>query len=154
MHRINVLLPWLLTHFWSTKVTSATLGSSARAVSLLVLAESEAEKRKWVGILEGLQSILAKNRLKNRIVHVLHEAYDSNLPAIKTTLSAAIIGQCLKHNCYIIIFIYMKLCSTYYQSFFFFFSLDRERIALGTEEGLFVVEVTRDGESWIQFSAV
>ncbi|XP_034169646.2 serine/threonine-protein kinase MRCK beta isoform X2 [Pangasianodon hypophthalmus] len=94
------------------RVTSSTLGSPARAVSLLVLAESEAEKRKWVGILEGLQSILAKNRLKNRIVHVLHEAYDSNLPAIKTTLSAAII--------------------------------DRERIALGTEEGLFVVEVTRD----------
>lgn len=64
-----------------------------RAVSLLILAESETEKRKWVGILEGLQSILAKNRLKNRIVHNLHEAYDSNLPAIKTTLSAAIIGQ-------------------------------------------------------------
>ncbi|KAM9435959.1 serine/threonine-protein kinase MRCK beta isoform 2-T2 [Clarias gariepinus] len=94
------------------RVTSSTLGSPARAVSLLVLAETEAEKRKWVGILEGLQSILAKNRLKNRIVHVLHEAYDSNLPAIKSTLSAAII--------------------------------DRERIALGTEEGLFVVEVTRD----------
>lgn len=65
-------------------------------MSLLVLAESEAEKRKWVGILEGLQSILAKNRLKNRIVHVLNEAYDSNLPAIKTTLSAAVIGQCVR----------------------------------------------------------
>lgn len=58
-----------------------------------MLAESEAEKRKWVGILEGLQNILAKNRLKNRVVHVLHEAYDSSLPAIKTTLSAAIVGE-------------------------------------------------------------
>lgn len=66
--------------------------SGARAVSLLVLAESEAEKRKWVGILEGLQSILAKNRLRNRVVHELHEAYDSSLPAIKTTLSAAVVG--------------------------------------------------------------
>ncbi|KAL0963165.1 hypothetical protein UPYG_G00350570 [Umbra pygmaea] len=94
------------------RVTSSLLSSPVRAVSLLVLAESETEKRKWVGILEGLQSILAKNRLRNRVVHVLHEAYDSSLPAIKTTLSAAII--------------------------------DRERIALGTEEGLFVVEVTRD----------
>ncbi|XP_067097324.1 serine/threonine-protein kinase MRCK beta isoform X1 [Osmerus mordax] len=94
------------------RVTSSLLSSPARAVSLLVLAESEAEKRKWVGILEGLQSILAKNRLKNRVVHALHEAYDSSLPAIKTTLSAAVV--------------------------------DRERIALGTEEGLFVVEVTRD----------
>lgn len=62
-------------------------------VPLLVLAESEAEKRKWVGILEGLQTILAKNLLKNRVVHLLHEAYDSSLPAIKTTLSAAVVGE-------------------------------------------------------------
>uniref|UniRef100_A0A8C1RQM8 non-specific serine/threonine protein kinase n=1 Tax=Cyprinus carpio TaxID=7962 RepID=A0A8C1RQM8_CYPCA len=94
------------------RVTSSASNSPVRPVPLLVLAESEAEKRKWVGILEGLQNILAKNRLKNRVVHVLHEAYDSSLPAIKTTLSAVIV--------------------------------DRERIALGTEDGLFVVEITRD----------
>ncbi|XP_066551090.1 serine/threonine-protein kinase MRCK beta isoform X3 [Amia ocellicauda] len=94
------------------RVTSSLLSSPARTCSLLVLAESEVEKRKWVGILEGLQNILTKNKLRNRVVHVLHEAYDSGLPAIKSTLSAAII--------------------------------DRERIALGTEEGLYVVEVTRD----------
>ncbi|KAM4633138.1 serine/threonine-protein kinase MRCK beta isoform 2-T2 [Polymixia lowei] len=94
------------------RVTSSLLNSPARPVSLLVLAESEAEKRRWVGILEGLQSILAKNLLKNRVVHLLQEAYDPSLPAIKNTLSAAIV--------------------------------DRERIALGTEEGLFVVEITRD----------
>ncbi|XP_051501038.1 serine/threonine-protein kinase MRCK beta isoform X2 [Myxocyprinus asiaticus] len=94
------------------RVTSSTLNSPIQPVPLLVLAESEAEKKKWVGILEGLQNILAKNRLKNRVVHVLDEAYDSSLPAIKTTLSAAIV--------------------------------DRERIALGTEDGLFVVEITRD----------
>lgn len=29
----------------------------------------------------------------------------------------------------------------------FLVSADRERIALGTEDGLFVVEVTRDGET-------
>lgn len=75
------------------QVTSSALNCPIRPVPLLVLAESEAEKRKWVGILEGLQSILAKNRLKNRVVHVLHEAYDSGLPAIKTTLSAAIVGE-------------------------------------------------------------
>ncbi|XP_052391389.1 serine/threonine-protein kinase MRCK beta isoform X2 [Carassius gibelio] len=94
------------------RVTSSTSNSPIRPLPLLVLAESETEKRKWVGILEGLQNILVKNRLKNRVVHVLHEAYNSSLPAIKTTLSAAI--------------------------------LDRERIALGTEDGLFVVEITRD----------
>ncbi|KAG2457635.1 MRCKB kinase, partial [Polypterus senegalus] len=88
------------------------LSSPSKSYSLLILAESEVEKRKWVGILEGLQNILNKNKLKNRVVHVPQEAYDNTLPAIKTTLSAAIV--------------------------------DRERIALGTEEGLYVVEVTRD----------
>ncbi|XP_053193269.1 serine/threonine-protein kinase MRCK beta [Scomber japonicus] len=81
-------------------------------VSLLVLAENEQEKRKWVRILEGLQNLLNKNLLKNPPVHVLHEAYDASLPLIKNTLSAAV--------------------------------LDRERVVLGTEDGLFVVEVTRD----------
>ncbi|XP_048830023.1 serine/threonine-protein kinase MRCK beta isoform X2 [Brienomyrus brachyistius] len=94
------------------RVTSSLLSSPQRTASLLVLAESETEKRKWVGILEGLQTILSKNKMRNRAVHVAHEAYDSSLPAIKTTLSASIV--------------------------------DRERIALGTEEGLYVVEVTRD----------
>uniref|UniRef100_A0A8C2Z1P4 non-specific serine/threonine protein kinase n=1 Tax=Cyclopterus lumpus TaxID=8103 RepID=A0A8C2Z1P4_CYCLU len=98
--------------FCHNQVTSSQLISQQSAVSLLVLAESEVEKRKWVRILEGLQSILTKNLLKNQQVHVLHEAYDASLPIIKTTLSAAV--------------------------------LDRERIALGTEDGLFVVEVTRD----------
>uniref|UniRef100_A0A8C2KGF7 non-specific serine/threonine protein kinase n=1 Tax=Cyprinus carpio TaxID=7962 RepID=A0A8C2KGF7_CYPCA len=84
-------------------VTSSTSNSPIRPVPLLVLAESEAEKRKWVGILEGLQNILAKNRLKNRVVHVLHEAYDSSLPAIKTTLSAAIVDRERIATLYIIV---------------------------------------------------
>uniref|UniRef100_A0A665X8L8 non-specific serine/threonine protein kinase n=1 Tax=Echeneis naucrates TaxID=173247 RepID=A0A665X8L8_ECHNA len=94
------------------RVTSSQLISQLSSVSLLILAESEVEKRKWVRILESLQSILTKNLLKSRQIHVLHEAYDASLPVIKTTLSAVV--------------------------------LDRERIALGTEDGLFVVEVTRD----------
>lgn len=94
------------------RVASSQLISQLSSVSLLVLAESEVEKRKWVRILEGLRIILAKNLLKSQQVHVLHEAYDPSLPIIKTTLSAAV--------------------------------LDRERIVLGTEDGLFVVEVTRD----------
>lgn len=61
-------------------------------MSLLVLAESEAEKKKWVKILEGLQSILTKNLLRSRHVHVPHEAYDASLPVIKSALSAAVLG--------------------------------------------------------------
>ncbi|XP_048856476.1 serine/threonine-protein kinase MRCK beta-like isoform X2 [Brienomyrus brachyistius] len=94
------------------RVTSSLLNSPARTASLLVLAENESEKRKWVGILEGLKTIVQKSQPPERSVHLLSEAYDSGLPAIKMTLSAAI--------------------------------LDRERVALGTEEGLFVIEVTRD----------
>ncbi|KAG9344876.1 hypothetical protein JZ751_010567 [Albula glossodonta] len=94
------------------RVTSSLLTSPPRAASLLVLAESEAEKRKWVGILEGLQTVFAKNKLRPPPTLTLQEAYDSSLPAIKTTLSAAIV--------------------------------DRERVALGTEDGLYVVEITRD----------
>ncbi|XP_069772571.1 serine/threonine-protein kinase MRCK beta isoform X2 [Narcine bancroftii] len=94
------------------KVTTLLLSSPSRSCSLLILTESENEKKKWVGILEGLQNILQKNKLRNRVVFTPQEAYDRTLPLIKTSLSAAVI--------------------------------DRERIALGTEEGLYAVELTRD----------
>lgn len=91
-HSLTCRLLWALTLRCRDQVTSSQLSSSLCPVSLLVLAESEVEKRKWVRILEGLQSILTKNSLRNRQVHVLHEAYDASLPIIKTTLSAAVLG--------------------------------------------------------------
>ncbi|KAM4691019.1 serine/threonine-protein kinase MRCK beta [Rhinophrynus dorsalis] len=95
------------------RVTASLLGSPSKTTtSLLILTESEQEKRKWVGILEGLQAILQKNKLRNQVVHCPQEAYDSTLPLIKAIVSAAIV--------------------------------DHERIAVGTEEGLYVIEVTRD----------
>nr|XP_056706661.1 serine/threonine-protein kinase MRCK beta isoform X2 [Euleptes europaea] len=94
------------------RVTASLLGLPSKTCSLLILTENENEKRKWVGILEGLQSILHKNKLKNQVVHIPQEAYDSTLPLIKASLAAAII--------------------------------DRDRIAIGSEEGLYVIEVTRD----------
>uniref|UniRef100_A0A8C3TXC3 Serine/threonine-protein kinase MRCK beta n=1 Tax=Catharus ustulatus TaxID=91951 RepID=A0A8C3TXC3_CATUS len=94
------------------RVTASLLGLPSKSCSLLILTENENEKRKWVGILEGLQSILHKNRLRNQVVHIPQEAYDSTLPLIKASLAAAIV--------------------------------DRDRIAIGSEEGLYVIEVTRD----------
>ncbi|KAJ7400083.1 Serine/threonine-protein kinase MRCK beta [Pitangus sulphuratus] len=94
------------------RVTASLLGLPSKSCSLLILTENENEKRKWVGILEGLQSILHKNRLRNQVVHIPQEAYDSTLPLIKGSLAAAIV--------------------------------DRDRIAIGSEEGLYVIEVTRD----------
>uniref|UniRef100_A0A8C0CZA3 non-specific serine/threonine protein kinase n=1 Tax=Balaenoptera musculus TaxID=9771 RepID=A0A8C0CZA3_BALMU len=73
------------------RVTASLLGTPSKTSSLLILTENENEKRKWVGILEGLQAILHKNRLRNLVVHVPQEAYDSSLPLIKAVLTAAIL---------------------------------------------------------------
>ncbi|KAM8810093.1 serine/threonine-protein kinase MRCK alpha isoform 1-T1 [Eudromia elegans] len=94
------------------RVTASQLSASSSKCSILILADGENEKSKWVGVLNELHRILKKNKLKDRSVYVPKEAYDSTLPLIKTTQSAAII--------------------------------DHERIALGNEEGLFVVHVTKD----------
>lgn len=89
---------WVLGHGLTavcsvpSKVTASLLGTPAKTSSLLILTENENEKRKWVGILEGLQSILHKNRLRSQVVHVPQEAYDSSLPLLKTVLAAAIVG--------------------------------------------------------------
>ncbi|XP_077781754.1 serine/threonine-protein kinase MRCK alpha isoform X5 [Podarcis muralis] len=94
------------------RVTASQLSACSNKCSILILADSENEKSKWVGVLNELHRILKKNKLKDRSVYVPKEAYDSTLPLIKTTQAAAII--------------------------------DHERIALGNEEGLFVVHVTKD----------
>ncbi|XP_060610137.2 serine/threonine-protein kinase MRCK alpha isoform X7 [Anolis sagrei] len=94
------------------RVTASQLSASSNKCSILILADSENEKSKWVGVLNELHRILKKNKLKDRSVYAPKEAYDSTLPLIKTTQAAAII--------------------------------DHERIALGNEEGLFMVHVTKD----------
>ncbi|XP_071334725.1 serine/threonine-protein kinase MRCK alpha isoform X2 [Trachinotus anak] len=95
------------------RVTASQLSpSSSHKPSILILADSDQERNKWVGLLNELHRILKKNKLKERFVYIPKEAYDSTLPLIKTTQSAAII--------------------------------DHERVALGNEEGLFVIHVTKD----------
>lgn len=83
---------------------------------ILMLADSETDKSKWIGALSELHRILRKNQLKDRSVFRAVEAYDANLPLIKTAMSAAIV--------------------------------DRDRIALGNEDGLYVLELRTDGELW------
>lgn len=91
----GLVVLWLLSVLFSVmKVTASLLGTPSKTSSLLILTENENEKRKWVGILEGLQSILHKNRLRNQVVHIPQEAYDSTLPLIKAVLTAAILGTC------------------------------------------------------------
>ncbi|XP_076156502.1 serine/threonine-protein kinase MRCK alpha isoform X1 [Alosa pseudoharengus] len=96
------------------RVTASQLASAAggKKCSVLLLADSESERSKWVGLLSELQRLLRKNKLKERSVYAPKEAYDSALPLIKGTQTATII--------------------------------DHERIALGNEEGLYVIHVTKD----------
>ncbi|XP_028611039.1 serine/threonine-protein kinase MRCK alpha isoform X2 [Grammomys surdaster] len=94
------------------RVTASQLSAPSNKCSILMLADSENERNKWVGVLSELHKILKKNKFRDRSVYVPKEAYDSTLPLIKTAQAAAII--------------------------------DHERIALGNEEGLFVVHVTKD----------
>uniref|UniRef100_A0A8C7P7D7 non-specific serine/threonine protein kinase n=2 Tax=Oncorhynchus mykiss TaxID=8022 RepID=A0A8C7P7D7_ONCMY len=81
------------------QVTASQLSpSSSHKPSILILADSDHERNKWVGLLNELQRILKKNKLKERFVYVPKEAYDSTLPLIKTTQSAAIIGWWRTHT--------------------------------------------------------
>ncbi|KAL2082565.1 hypothetical protein ACEWY4_022383 [Coilia grayii] len=95
------------------RVTGSQLSASpGQKASILILADSDHERNKWVGLLTELQRILRKHKLKERSVYAPKEAYDSTLPLIKGTQTASII--------------------------------DHERVALGNEEGLFVIHVTKD----------
>uniref|UniRef100_A0A3B3RYL5 Serine/threonine-protein kinase MRCK alpha n=1 Tax=Paramormyrops kingsleyae TaxID=1676925 RepID=A0A3B3RYL5_9TELE len=95
------------------RVTASQLStSSRRKCSILFLADSDLERKKWVEILNEIHRLLRKSKLKERFVYVPKEAYDSTLPLIKTAQSATII--------------------------------DHERIALGNEEGLYVIHITKD----------
>ncbi|XP_060056488.1 serine/threonine-protein kinase MRCK alpha-like [Erinaceus europaeus] len=94
------------------QVTASQLSAPSNKYAILILADSENEKNEWVGVLSELHKILRKSHSRDRTVYILKEAYDCNLPLIKTTQTAAII--------------------------------DRKRIVLGNEEGLFVVHITID----------
>lgn len=72
--------------------------TSGRKMCILMLADNEQDRTKWVCALNELHRILKKNKLKERFVYVPKEAYDSTLPLIKTTQSAAIIGTMTKHQ--------------------------------------------------------
>ncbi|XP_053224884.1 serine/threonine-protein kinase MRCK gamma isoform X4 [Podarcis raffonei] len=91
------------------RVTASQLSSPHTTSSMLFLADSEGEMRKWVEVLAELHRILRENHHHDRTVYILKEAYDNTLPFIPHALSAAII--------------------------------DRERIALGTEDGLFLIHL-------------
>lgn len=58
---------------------------------MLMLADSEAEKSKWVVALSELHRIMKRNNLPNTIVLLTRELIDNSLAMLKNTLSSAII---------------------------------------------------------------
>lgn len=79
--------------------------------STLMLADTEAEKNKWVVALAELHRIMKRNNLPNTTVIVARELIDTSLTLLRNTLSAAII--------------------------------DPDRIVLGTEDGMYCVDLDR-----------
>nr|XP_009860020.1 serine/threonine-protein kinase MRCK alpha isoform X1 [Ciona intestinalis]XP_026692048.1 serine/threonine-protein kinase MRCK alpha isoform X1 [Ciona intestinalis] len=79
---------------------------------VLLLAESETAKSKWVGALSEVLRILRKHQLRDKSIYRPLETYDPTLPMIKSSMSASVI--------------------------------DQDRVALGTEEGLYVLEFRTD----------
>ncbi|KAL2805831.1 serine/threonine-protein kinase MRCK gamma [Daubentonia madagascariensis] len=91
------------------RVTASQLTVPPTTCTVLLLAESEGERERWLHMLGELQQLLLDTRPRPRPVYTLKEAYDNGLPLLPHTLCAAI--------------------------------LDQERLALGTEEGLFVIHL-------------
>ncbi|XP_064143899.1 serine/threonine-protein kinase MRCK gamma isoform X1 [Loxodonta africana] len=91
------------------RVTASQLAVPPTTCTVLLLAESEGERERWLQVLGELQRLLQDVRPQPRPVYTLKEAYDNGLPLLPHTLCAAII--------------------------------DQERLALGTEEGLFVIHL-------------
>ncbi|PNI93983.1 CDC42BPG isoform 1 [Pan troglodytes] len=91
------------------RVTTSQLAVPPTTCTVLLLAESEGERERWLQVLGELQRLLLDVRPRPRPVYTLKEAYDNGLPLLPHTLCAAI--------------------------------LDQDRLALGTEEGLFVIHL-------------
>lgn len=93
------------------KITTSLMEPPGPRNAMLMLADSEAEKNKWVVALAELHRIMKRNNLPNTIVLLARELIDNSLTLLKNTLSAAII--------------------------------DPDRIVLGTEEGLYCIDLDR-----------
>ncbi|XP_030854470.1 serine/threonine-protein kinase MRCK alpha isoform X2 [Strongylocentrotus purpuratus] len=73
------------------KVSVSQLNPPGLCAQLLLLADSEAEKRKWVDALNNLQRHLKHNQLPDRTVFRAQEVFDSSMPLVKVTHCADIV---------------------------------------------------------------
>ncbi|KAL5008245.1 hypothetical protein ScPMuIL_013826 [Solemya velum] len=94
------------------RVTTSELTPPGSKYQVLMLADSEAERQRWVGALSELHKILRRNKLQSKAVFLAQEVYDSSLSLLKDTKAAVI--------------------------------LDTNRLLMGTEEGLYIAELSKD----------
>ncbi|XP_064212287.1 serine/threonine-protein kinase Genghis Khan isoform X2 [Tribolium castaneum] len=73
------------------KITTSLMEPPGPRNSTLMLADSEAEKNKWVVALSELHRIMKRNNLPNTTVLLARELIDNSLTLLRNTLSAAII---------------------------------------------------------------
>lgn len=74
-------------------MTASQLTVPPAVCTVLLLAESEAERERWLQVLGELQRLLLDTRPRPRPVYTLKEAYDNGLPLLPHALCAAIIGE-------------------------------------------------------------
>lgn len=74
-------------------MTASQLTVPPVTCTVLLLAESEGERERWLQVLGELQRLLLDARPRPRPVYTLKEAYDNGLPLLPHTLCAAIIGK-------------------------------------------------------------
>lgn len=75
------------------QVTASQLTVPPTTCTVLLLAENEGERERWLQVLGELQRLLLDARPRPRPVYTLKEAYDNGLPLLPHTLCAAIIGK-------------------------------------------------------------
>lgn len=74
-------------------MTASQLTVPPTTCTVLLLAENEGERERWLQVLGELQRLLLDARPRPRPVYTLKEAYDNGLPLLPHTLCAAIIGK-------------------------------------------------------------
>ena len=96
------------------RVTTSLMDPPGVRHQCLMLADTESEKTKWVVALNELHRILKKNKLPDRSVFRCREVLDNSVNVLK---NGNALSACL---------------------------IDRDRLVMGTDDGLFCVDLDRD----------
>ena len=67
------------------RVTTSEMNPPGSKYHVLMLAESEQERHRWVGALNELHKLLRKNKLSNKAAFQAQEVYDNSLSLVKST---------------------------------------------------------------------